>query len=47
MLDGSRSVAGGDSALPFVLQFYGNPSSYLWDDDQGETHEIMQGEGGE
>ena len=47
MLDGLRSVAGGDSALPFVLQFYGNPSSYLWDDDQGETHEIMQGEGGE
>ena len=47
MLDGLRSVAGGDSALPFVLQFYGNRSSYLWEDDPGETHEIMQGEGGE
>ena len=47
MLDGLRSVAGGDSALSFVLQFYGNPSSYLWEDDLGETHEIMQGEGGE
>ena len=31
MLDGLRSVTGGDSALPFVLQFYGNPSSYLWE----------------
>ena len=29
MLDGLRSVAGVDSALPFVLQFYGNPSSNL------------------
>ena len=47
MLDGLRSVAGGDSVLPFVVQFYGNPSSYLWDDDDGETHEIRQGEGGE
>ena len=46
MLDGLRSVAGGDSVLPFVVQFYGNPSSYLWDDDDGETHEIKQGEGG-
>ena len=33
MLDGLRSVAGGDSVLPFVVQFYGNPSS----DDDGET----------
>ena len=47
MLDGLRSVGGGDSVLPFVLQLYGNPSSHLWEDDLGETHEIMQGEGGE
>ena len=47
MLDGLRSVAGGDSVLPFVVQFFGNPSSCLWDDDDGETHEIRQGEGGE
>ena len=40
-------MAGGDSVLPFVVQFYGNPSSYLWDDDDGETHEIRQGGGGE
>ena len=31
-LEGLRPVPGGDSVLPFVLQFYGNPSSYLWDD---------------
>ena len=42
MLEGIRSVLGGDSVLPFVLQFYDNSSSYLW-----ETHEIRQGEGGE
>ena len=29
MLEGLRSIEGGDSILPFVLQFYGNPSSYL------------------
>ena len=47
MLNGLRSVDGGNAALPFVLQFYGNPSSYLWDHDDGTTHEILQGEGGE
>ena len=47
MLDGLRSVPGGNAALPFVLQFHGSPSSYLWDDDEGEMHEIKQGEGGE
>ena len=47
MLNGLRSVDGGDSVLPFVVQFYGNPSSYLWDHDDGTTHEILQGEGGE
>ena len=45
--EGLRSVPGGDSVLPFVLQFYGNPSSYLWDYDHGTTHEIKQSEGGE
>ena len=47
MLEGLRSVPGGASVLPFVLLFYGNPSSYLWDEDDGTTHEIRQGEGGE
>ena len=47
MLEGLRSVDGGSSALPFVLQFHGNPSSHLWTDDSGVTHGIWQGEGGE
>ena len=47
MLEGLRSVDGGSSALPFVLQFYGNPSSYLWTADNGVTHGIWQGEGGD
>ena len=47
MLNGLRSVDGGNAALPFVLQFSGNPSLYLWDHDDGTTHEILQGEGGE
>ena len=42
---GLRSVAGGDSVLPFVVQFCGNPFSHLWDDGGGVTHEIRQGEG--
>ena len=33
--------------LPFVSQFHGRPSSYLWDDEDGQVHEIVQGEGGE
>ena len=45
MLDGLRSVPEGNAALFFVFQFYGSPSSYLWDDDEGETHGIKQGKG--
>ena len=29
------------------LQFCGSPSTCWWDDDEGVTHEIVQGEGGE
>ena len=47
MLDGPLNVDGGDSVLPFVLQFYSEPSQYLWEDDTGDTHLIEQGEGGE
>ena len=47
MLDGLSTVEGGDSVLPFVLQFYSEPSQYLWSDDCGVTHVVHQGEGGE
>ena len=36
-----------ERTLPFVRMFYGFPSQYLWDDDDGVTHPIPQGEGGE
>ena len=40
-----RSIEGGDSILPFVLQlFHGKRSSHLWDDD-GAIHEIRQVKG--
>ena len=38
-------IGGGGSALPFVSQFHGSPSTYWWDDEEGVTHEICQGEG--
>ena len=33
MLDGLHQVRGGDSALPFVLQFYSEPSQDFWQGD--------------
>ena len=38
-----RGLEGGDALLPFVSQFYGSPSTYLWEDDEGVVHEISQG----
>ena len=42
-----RHMEGGDSVLPYVLQFFGYPSSYLWEDSERVVHEVLQGEGGE
>ena len=47
MMSGLLRMDGGGAVLPFVRQFYGRPSSYLWDDEDGQVHEIVQGEGGE
>ena len=33
--------------LPFVRLFYSDPSEFLWEDDLGAVHHIVQGEGGE
>ena len=41
------SMEGGECLLPFVRQFYGGVSQYLWEDAEGVTHTISQGEGGE
>ena len=46
MLQGLKDAPGGERALPFVLQFHGRPSTYLWG-DCAVVHEISQGEGGE
>ena len=43
MLRGLRRMEGGDALLPFVSQFYGSASTYLWK----EGSMILQGEGGE
>ena len=45
MLTCLRDAPGCDSALPFVLQFHGRPSKFIWEDEQGEVHEVFQGEG--
>ena len=45
MLRGLRQA--DDTALPFVSMFYGSPSEYLWEDNEGTVHRIAQGEGGE
>ena len=31
--------------LPFARQFYGSESSYVWTDDAGAEHEVLQAEG--
>ena len=47
MVSGLMAMEHGDTLWPFVRQFYGQPSSYLWEDDCEITHDISQGEGGE
>ena len=38
---------GSVLAMPFVLQFYGSASSYMWEDEEGVVRTIVQAEGGE
>ena len=47
MLEELSPVPGGREVLPFVLMFYGTPSSYMWEDGTDTVHRIAQGEGGE
>ena len=44
MMQGLREVK--EEALPFVRLFHGQPSTYLWEDDDNIVHSIPQGEGG-
>ena len=47
MVSGLMAMENGDRMWPFIREFYGRPSSNLWEDDRGVTHDIPQGEGGE
>ena len=47
MLRKLLSLPKARAILRFVLLFYGDPSTYFWEDDKGECHFISQGEGGE
>ena len=46
MLSKLAALPTASSMLPFVRLFYSGPSRYLWYDDDGLEHEIVQGEGG-
>ena len=46
-MKGVRRLVDGEQILLFVRAFYGQPTTYLWEDDVGEVHIIPQGEGGE
>jgi hypothetical protein len=35
------------SLVPYVRTWYGRQSCFLWRDDDGVVHEVLQGEGGE
>ena len=43
-MEGLAQFDGGAATLRAHVRF---PSKYLWDDDNGVTHTIPQGEGGE
>jgi hypothetical protein len=45
MLGNLMALPRANSALPFVRQFYGEPSTYIWQDMSGCVHEIKQAEG--
>ena len=47
MLTGLHSVPGANACLPFVRLFYSCPSEFVWHDESGDPHTILQAEGGE
>ena len=47
MLRALRHTPDAANVLPFVRLFYGQPSTFLWRDDAGVVHRIVQAEGGE
>ena len=47
MLQRLLNTPNAQAALPFVRQFYSQPSTYLWTDDTGQVRRITQADGGE
>ena len=47
MLEKLASTPSLRPLAPLVRQLYGRQSCFFWTDDDGTTHEILQGEGGE
>ena len=47
MLDKLSQLPTASAILPFVRLAYAQPSQYMWSDDEGVTHWIAQGDGGE
>ena len=47
MLGALARTPSAHKLLPFVLLSYGAQSRYLWTDEAGQVHEVLQGEGGE
>ena len=47
MLQGLATVPEANRCIPFVRMFYAQPSAYIWHDNTGAAHTILQAEGGE
>ena len=47
LMRGVADIAAGDKLIPFVRQFYSSASTFLWEDEVGETRKIQKGEKGE
>ena len=47
MLQALSSTPGANVCLPFVRQFYSDPSRFVWHDADGQAHLISQAESGE
>ena len=45
MFQGVADLPNGDQLIPFIRQFYEEPSTFVWEDELGEVHTIRQGEG--
>ena len=40
MFRGVADMVDGDKLVPFMRLFYGSPSTFLWEDDEGTVHHV-------